>query len=273
MLSSRMPLMRISSRITKLIACCWGESFPFYYVTEYPKSGGSWLADMIADYLQIPRPVHYHLPLSFTCVIHNHWGYSPRLRRVFYLYRDGRDVVVSDYFFINRLYDQARDSGIRRYYAKRFKSLFRPGVDRRRCRASLPGFIEDWVKRPGSLLPMWSDHVRQWAFDRPHVYALSYEQLLADCAGTLTRALAHHTDKEVDPEDIAMTVKKHSFLRQTGRKQGVEDRTSFKRKGISGDWRNHFTQEAGELFDRYCGDVLVRLGYAKDRNWHHQLPE
>ena len=102
MLSSRMQLMRISSRITKLIACCWGESFPFYYVTEYPKSGGSWLADMIADYLQIPRPVHYHLPLSFTCVIHNHWGYSPRLRRVFYLYRDGRDVVVSDYFFINR---------------------------------------------------------------------------------------------------------------------------------------------------------------------------
>jgi hypothetical protein len=42
------------------------------------------------------------MPLACQCVIQNHWLYHPGLRRVFYLYRDGRDVVVSHYFFLLR---------------------------------------------------------------------------------------------------------------------------------------------------------------------------
>ena len=44
------------------------------------------------------------------------------------------------------------------------------------------------------------------------------------------------------------------------------------RKGIVGDWKNYFSREAGEVFDRHCGDVMVRLGYEADRDWWTALP-
>jgi hypothetical protein len=62
-------------------------------------------------------------------------------------------------------------------------------------------------------------------------------------------------------------VDEFSFERQAGRPSGQEDRTSFLRKGVVGDWRNQFSQEAREVFDRYAGEELILLGYEKDRQW------
>ena len=36
---------------------------------------------------------------------------------------------------------------------------------------------------------------------------------------------------------------------------------------FAGDWRNHLTREAAEIFDHYCGDMLVAAGYEPDRSW------
>ncbi len=44
------------------------------------------------------------------------------------------------------------------------------------------------------------------------------------------------------------------------------------RKGQAGDWRNHFTREAAEIFDRYCGDMLISTGYEPDHEWVRRLP-
>jgi phospho-N-acetylmuramoyl-pentapeptide-transferase len=53
LVSPRLTMERVASHATRFVGRHWGESFPFYYVMEYPKSGGSWLSNMIADYLQI----------------------------------------------------------------------------------------------------------------------------------------------------------------------------------------------------------------------------
>ncbi len=53
----------------------------------------------------------------------------------------------------------------------------------------------------------------------------------------------------------------------TGRKQGQEDKNSFYRKGVRGDWRNHLTESDQALFKSLAGDLLIRLGYEKDHNW------
>src|SRR3712207_8037395 len=39
------------------------------------------------------------------------------------------------------------------------------------------------------------------------------------------------------------------------------------RKGVVGDWRNQFSPEAREVFNRYAGEELILLGYEKDRKW------
>ena len=266
-------MQRASVVVTRAVGRHFGEQFPFYYVMEYPKSGGSWLSDMIGDYLQIPRPVMPVFPVGFTAVLHGHWDYSPRYRRVFYLYRDGRDVAVSMYF---RVVHEMRIPHFRtttRYYAKRFPELVAPNSEPDDIRTHLPVFLRRLVNTAASTRSNWAQHVSQWAFDRPNVVPVSYEELLANPQETLARIIPLHTGEPVVPERLSATIAKYSFQAQTGRKPGAEVRGAFIRKGVAGDWKNHFSREAGEIFDAAFGDVLLRLGYETDRSWYEKLPD
>jgi len=39
------------------------------------------------------------------------------------------------------------------------------------------------------------------------------------------------------------------------------------RKGEIGSWKQHFTPAQKELFKKYGGDLLIELGYEKNKNW------
>src|SRR5512135_3392679 len=92
-------------------------------VTEYPKSGGNWLVNLLGDILELPKRDIYvsdgfnlfdvskhpwyenasSYELTEDCVIKSHeLPDSPLLNftaRFIHLVRDGRDVVVSKYFY------------------------------------------------------------------------------------------------------------------------------------------------------------------------------
>ncbi len=40
---------------------------------------------------------------------------------------------------------------------------------------------------------------------------------------------------------------------------------------VSGDWTNHFSKKAVEIFDHYAGDTLIDLGYEKNREWINNI--
>jgi hypothetical protein len=46
-----------------------------------------------------------------------------------------------------------------------------------------------------------------------------------------------------------------------GRRLGDEDRTSLFRRGIPGDWHNHFNETDNARFLAIAGDLSSRLGY------------
>jgi len=52
-----------------------------------------------------------------------------------------------------------------------------------------------------------------------------------------------------------------------GRTKGREDVASHYRKGVAGDWQNHFTAAHREAFDREFGELLINLGYEEDHEW------
>ncbi len=39
------------------------------------------------------------------------------------------------------------------------------------------------------------------------------------------------------------------------------------RSGKTGEWKKHFTDEHKALFKEVAGDLLIKLGYEKDREW------
>lgn len=52
-----------------------------------------------------------------------------------------------------------------------------------------------------------------------------------------------------------------------GRKKGQEDATNHFRKGVKGDWKNHFTDQHKAYFKRDFNDLLLKLGYENDGDW------
>ena len=265
-------LLRLGVHGTRLLGRYFGEHLPLYYVCEYQKSGGTWLGQMIADALQIPFPQHPRLPVAHTAVIHNHWGYDPRLRRVFYLVRDGRDVLVSLWFHRMRELAVARERGERHSHAGVYERLFGAGFDAADARSHLARFLEHELRHPRGTRMSWGQHVEGWAFDRPHVVRVRYEDLLADTAGELARIIPLHSGRPLDAAQARATAEKFTFARQTGRNAGQEDRASFRRKGVAGDWVNHFSRETAERFEHHFGDTLRRLGYDAAPGWAGRLP-
>jgi hypothetical protein len=69
-------------------------------------------------------------------------------------------------------------------------------------------------------------------------------------------------------ELVLGTVYAHRFETITrGRARGVENVMSHYRKGVAGDWINHFTRQHAEAFEASFGDLLIRLGYEENSDW------
>ena len=87
---------------------------------------------------------------------------------------------------------------------------------------------------------------------------------------TKTRVLKRMT---VYPEKVPMLqflgfIHRNRFeAKAKGRSRGTEDQDSHYRKGVAGDWVNHFTDSVKDEFKKKYGDLLIRLGYENDHNW------
>lgn len=269
-MSARLLAERMAAWGTRLMAIRLGEVFPFYHVIEHPKSGGTWLARMIADYLQLPFPQHSVLPLGFRCVVQSFGRFHPGFKRVVYLYRDGRDVMTSLYFDRVRVARHANVPGSR-LVGRTYERLFGAGYDPADIVRHMPKFIEFEFDNPGRGTPLnWRDHIDDWlpaAGPRSSVVYVRYEDLLDDCPGTLRQVIEQLTGEPVDARRIREAVTRNSMVRQTGRLPGDADETHHIRKGVAGDWKSRFNREAALAFDQRAGACLVRLGYEPDRSW------
>lgn len=265
----RLVAEKMAYSATHWIGAHFGESFPFYYVSEFPKSGGTWVAGMVSDYLRLPFPQRPIFPVGCRALIQNHWRYDRRLKRVFFVYRDGRDAMTSYFFHRLRIARHSSSSG-QRATKRIYENLLGENYDAGDVVRLMPRFIEYEFKHPGrGSTADWATYVTEWwqASNKQDIAYLSYEQLLADCAGTLSRAVSQHSDAPIDEWQLHATVEKFSMARATGRKPGQEDQKAHIRKGVAGDWQNNFSREAAEVFDDLAGDALVMLGYEPDRQW------
>lgn len=235
---------------------------PLYIITEYPKSGGSWLAQMLADYLQVDFPRNRRPGLR-SSVMHGHMLYSPLMKNVVCLFRDGRDVIVSLYYHM--LFENDKNSHA---FVKHVRSVTKFG-DNEDIKRNLAEFIEFVVSRESkSISPFkftWGDFVADW--QERNVISVKYEQLISDCHASMASIIHQLTGNVPDHERLNAVVSKYSFENQTKRVPGSEDISSFIRKGVPGDWRGKFSKNAATTFHHYFGKQMISLGYIKNDEW------
>lgn len=259
-----MLFQRGANLCTRQIAARYAQGLSMYPVVEFPKCGGTWLCKMLAGAMDLPFAQYSRMPVAMPCVVHSHWNYHPRFKNITYLMRDGRDVVVSFYFHATRP-SKVPSNRDPEKQVRVMKQLLGPNADLQDVRTNLPKFIEYIFENPYGSKQNWTQHMSSW-LNREGVVYVRYEDLRQDCVGTMRRVLDEHTRSAPD-EHIAEIVNRYSMERMTGRKPGEEDTSSFIRKGVVGDWKNHFTRESAELFDALAGDMLIKSGYEQDREW------
>lgn len=233
--------------------------FPLYVVNEYPKSGGTWVGQMLGSALEVPFPRN-RLPLLRSSIMHGHYGSPWGMKNVLVLWRDGRDVMVSWYHHC--MFKNERENAP---LVEKVRSDLRFD-DYEDVRGNLPEFIEYSFTRQRHPRFSWADFARVW-HGREGISYVRYEDLRKDTPGELIRLVKELSGRELTPKRAAEIAEEFSFARMSGRKPGVENKKSFMRKGVVGDWHNQFTRESREVFDHYAGKELVLLGYEKDRSW------
>lgn len=261
-----MNLRRVANLGTRRIAIRHGQTLPIFPVLGYPKSGTTWLCHLLAESLALPFAQFAHLPVAMPSVVHGHWRYHRNLRNVTFTVRDGRDTMVSFYFYCKL----QSEHGMK---MTAFRSLFAPGDDINDVRTHLPRFIEYIFENPIGSRSSWPDYNDEW-LGKPGVVSVKYEDLHANAVGELTRIAEAH-GHPAPAWRIERAVQGQSMRRATGRAPGQEDRGSVIRKGIVGDWTNAFSDEARAVFADLAGRTLVQLGYESSTDWgawgtHHE---
>lgn len=239
---------------------------PYYLVNEFPKSGGSWLAEMLSDALDVPfrRNVPIRLERSVT---HGHFLTPLGLRNVVVLWRDPRDLLVSFYYhcyFVNEHQNTAL------VHLMKARCSFEDYAD---IRTNLPTFIRFLSETPLSPSFTWPEFARIWA-GRSGTVQTSYEALRADTSGELARVAEALTGELLPEGRAAKVAEQHSFARAkqaAEQKRPVTAELSFVREGALGGWRKHFTPEAeAELRAAGYLEAMRSLGYAEGRGAGHQ---
>lgn len=178
---------------------------------------------------------------------------KPSRYKTVYVLRDPRDIIVSWYF------------------STKYAHGSNPIVDRDRKKLNSMDMNEGFLYSIRYLSDIgFFNAQRSWLDaekEDPHVKLFKYEDLIENEIESF-RALFQHCDIQMPERVFRSLIKDHSFEKKAKRKRGDEDIYSLKRKGISGDWKNHLTAKMMEMFKEETGDLVVRMGYEKDEDWH-----
>eukprot|EP00090_Calanus_glacialis_P040374 TRINITY_DN70385_c0_g1_i1.p1 TRINITY_DN70385_c0_g1~~TRINITY_DN70385_c0_g1_i1.p1 ORF type:complete len:302 (+),score=93.09 TRINITY_DN70385_c0_g1_i1:1-906(+) len=131
--------------------------------------------------------------------------------------------------------------------------------------------------RNGEMMPgNWFEHMKQaWEVrEEDNMEFVWYEDMKEDIRGVIGK-IANHLGKTMTEDDMKALVKHldidqfkaNSSVNKTQEMPSTGDRPSFIRKGIVGDWKNHFTQEESKEWDSWITSELERTGIQGMRGW------
>ncbi|MGD8406421.1 MAG: sulfotransferase domain-containing protein [Anaerolineales bacterium] len=225
---------------------------PYAYVADEPirtirKDGGRRTVDRVAnDIRRIPRGVIG-------------WGYveaSPENIAVlcqpgrvnYFVYRDPRDLLVSQVFFAT---DMHTGHGMHEFY----KSLPDFGE---RLKVAITGIDRNGLKMV-SVKERY-EGVFEW-LEQPGAMCIRFEDLINNRDVTLNAML-----DEVEKTGYKIPAEREKAIKIIVETIRPKKSQTF-RTGKTGGWKEYFTNEHKALFKDVAGDLLIRLGYEESNNW------
>ena len=221
-------------------------------IVGFPKSGHTWMQSLIANmkYGLDPRiaddqliqdlipDLHqgrWHKRYGKSMCFKSHMLLRKDFKRVIYLIRDGRDVMVSYYEF-------------------------------RRAWGYNGSFI-DLITDEHPQYATWSRHVEAWLDNphRAHILYVRYENMLNEPVGTL-REIRDFLGLDASEEELEAAAFRSSFKNMRAKEDKVSRPNKdwpagkkFMRRGIAGSWKDEMPPDVQEAFMKVAGPTMQRL--------------
>jgi len=173
---------------------------------------------------------------------------KPRLWRGFFVMRDPRDILVSWYFSWKHSHRVMGDIGKQREQLSTMTEAegLCYGIDELQGNG-LFAALRSWSGVPAN---------------DPNLMLVRYEDLIDVNQLDHFRKVFAHCDITTPVDALKRILEKNSFRAiSKGRERGTEDVSSHLRKGVHGDWKNHFTPAVEQKFRDVTGDLVETLGY------------
>jgi hypothetical protein len=228
------------------------QIMPYKYVEADPirtinKDGGRRTVDsVLRDLRHVPRGV---IGWGYIEASPENVAFLCQPNRVnYFIYRDPRDMLVSQVFFATDLHEE---HGMHEYY----KSLPDFGE---RLKVAITG-----IDRGGLYMVSVKQRyegVFRW-LEQEHVMCLRFEDLVDKCDATL-----HAMLDEVEKAGYVIPMPREKAMAILVKAIQPKKSHTF-RSGKTGGWREYFTNEHKQLFKNVAGDLLVKLGYEENNDW------
>lgn len=169
----------------------------------------------------------------------------------YFIYRDLRDVALSDAFYLTYM---NRWHKMHSYFANRLDN------DNDRIMTAITGISDPGL---GFLYPDIAQRFFRYEgwLSRPDVFAIKFEDLSGINRLATLREIAtfynQRTSSAHEPDELVNRML-HSI---------APSKSHTFRDGKIGKWKSLFTPQHKEAMKSIAGDLLIRLGYATDLSW------
>jgi len=234
------------------------------FIVSFPKSGNTWTRFLIANLLHPEEPANFGnidrlIPESEGLtrnqlarvprprIMKSHDYFDARFRKVIYIVRDPRDVVVSQFHFFRKRRRISDDDSIEQFVTR---------------------FVAGETCDYGS----WGINVASWLATRknsPGFLLVRYEDMVARTSAELTR-IASFLGTRTTPERVAQAVERSS-ADQMRKLEGANatalvtknsrQDVPFVRSAKAGGWRTGLPEPAVKQVEAAWGPLMGYLGY------------
>jgi hypothetical protein len=250
--------------MTRVAGADYLDEATIFHVTHY-KAGSRWIHKILrrcvgrrlisvsADRREfLKAPIQPGRVYSACYATHDELAglHVPADTHRFVILRDLRDTLVSAYFSIKISHPDFQVDAV-----NRLREYLRT-TDREE---GMLRVLDEW-------LPLQAEIQRSWLESGEP--CIRYEDLLVDPEPILGNTLLRRCELGVPRTELRAALETASFERLSGgRSPGEEDVYNHYRKGVAGDWHNHFTPRLVEEFKAAYGDLLIAAGHETNQDW------